>query len=176
MLYAAGITAMELAKAHGTDLPKGALLTKILRAIVSNPLILGITAGLAVNITNTPVPAPITAAVDLMSASAIPAALFGLGGVLVRYKPEGDWRVIGFTLCATLLIHPAVTYLLASGAFKLEIGALRSATLTASMAPGVNAYLFANMYGAGKRVAASSVLLGTALSLFTIWCWLAVLP
>ena len=53
---------------------------------------------------------------------------------------------------------------------------MRSAVMTASMAPGVNTYLFANMYGAGRRVAASSVLIGTALSIFTIWVWLAILP
>ena len=44
------------------------------------------------------------------------------------------------------------------------------------MAPGVNAYLFADMYGAAKRVAASSVLIATAVSLLTIWAWIAILP
>ena len=44
------------------------------------------------------------------------------------------------------------------------------------MAPGVNTYVFANMYGKAKRVAASSVLFGTALSIVSVWVWLAVLP
>jgi predicted permease len=44
------------------------------------------------------------------------------------------------------------------------------------MAPGVNAYIFANMYGHARRVAASSVLIGTALTLVTAWLWLHVLP
>ncbi|MDA1154925.1 MAG: AEC family transporter, partial [Proteobacteria bacterium] len=48
--------------------------------------------------------------------------------------------------------------------------------LTAAMAPGVNAYIFANMYGRARRVAASSVLLATGLSILTVWGWLAVLP
>jgi malonate transporter and related proteins len=43
------------------------------------------------------------------------------------------------------------------------------------MAPGVNAYVFANMYGTAKRVAASSVLLGTAGSILTVWIWLTAL-
>jgi len=47
--------------------------------------------------------------------------------------------------------------------------------LTAAMAPGVNTYLFADMYGRARRVAASSVLFGTAGSILTIWVWLAVL-
>ena len=44
------------------------------------------------------------------------------------------------------------------------------------MAPGVNAYIFANLYGHAKRVAASSVLIATGLSVFSVWGWLAVLP
>ena len=44
------------------------------------------------------------------------------------------------------------------------------------MAPGVNAYMFAHMYGVGKRVAASTVLIATALSIFTTWGWLHLLP
>jgi predicted permease len=52
----------------------------------------------------------------------------------------------------------------------------RSAVLTASMAPGVNAFLFANMYGVSKRVNATGVLAATASSILTIWLWLHVLP
>ena len=44
------------------------------------------------------------------------------------------------------------------------------------MAPGINAYVFANMYGRARRVAASSVLIATALSIGTVWLWLSALP
>jgi malonate transporter len=44
------------------------------------------------------------------------------------------------------------------------------------MAPGVNVYIFASMYGRAQRVAASSVLMATALSVITAWFWLTVLP
>ena len=80
------------------------------------------------------------------------------------------------TCCAcSLIVHPAITWGLAQ-ALGLDTAALRSAVLTAAMAPGVNAYLFANVYGVAKRVAASSVLIATALSTLTIWMWLALLP
>ena len=51
----------------------------------------------------------------------------------------------------------------------------RSSVVTAAMAPGANAYLFAAMYGRATRVAASSVLLGTSLSVLTAAGWLAAL-
>ena len=53
---------------------------------------------------------------------------------------------------------------------------MRSAVVTASMAPGVNAYLFSHLYGVAKRVTASAVLLATAGSIATVWLWLHILP
>jgi predicted permease len=101
--------------------------------------------------------------------------LFGLGGVLFRYRPEGDLRTIGYVCLVSLIAHPAITWTVGT-ATGLTTGQFRSAVLTASMAPGVNAYIFANMYGVAKRVAASSVLLATGLSILSIWGWLALLP
>jgi predicted permease len=75
----------------------------------------------------------------------------------------------------SLVVHPAITFTLAK-VLGVSTEALRSATVTAAMAPGVNAYVFANMYGRAKRVAASSVLIGTALVMLTGWLWLQALP
>jgi hypothetical protein len=173
--YAVGITAMETVRAQGLGLSPGAFGAKVLRAMFSNALILGIAAGFAVNLLAVPLPGPLTDALDLMIRAAIPAALFGLGGVLYRYRPEGDLRQIGFMLTVALLMHPAVTFGLGA-VTGLSTGSLRSAVVTAAMPAGVNAYIFANMYGVARRVAASSVLMGTAASLFTAWFWLAALP
>ena len=105
----------------------------------------------------------------------LPEALMG-HSVLVRYKPEGDARAIAMVCFASLIAHPAVTWLLGRYTFDLDVSQFRSAVLTAAMAPGANAYMFAHMYGAGRRVAASSVLIATALSILTVWGWLAVIP
>ena len=76
----------------------------------------------------------------------------------------------------SLVLHPGITWLLATQVFDLDTAGLRSAVLTAAMAPGVNAYVFANLYGVAKRVAASTVLLGTAMSIVSVWVWLQILP
>jgi predicted permease len=115
-------------------------------------------------------------AVDMLARAAIPAALFGLGGVLYQYRPEGDMKAIAMAVFITLIIHPAITYGLGTNVFRLTTEQLRSAVVTAAMAPGVNAYLFSNMYGAARRVAASTVLLATAATIFTAWGWLQILP
>jgi len=141
----------------------------------SNALVLGIALGFIVNLGNIPQPQVFVDAVDLMVSAALPAALFGLGGVLYRYRPEGDMRTILFVCAVSLCLHPAMVYLLGTTG-NLSVDSLRSAVLTAAMAPGINAYVFANMYGVAKRVGASSVLIGTALSVVTSALWITALP
>ncbi len=175
LLYGIGITLMEVARSRGTGLATSALALQVLRAIFTQPLVIGILCGFAVNLSGLALPGAVWAAVDMMVRAAIPAALFGLGGVLMRYRPEGDMKAITMVCVVTLILHPAITYGLGR-AFGLDTAQMRSAVVTASMAPGVNAYLFANMYGAARRVAASSVLLATAASIFTVWGWLHILP
>lgn len=171
--YGIGITAMEIARARGA--PARHLPGQVLRAMFRNALVVGILMGFAMNVSGASLPPVATTALDLVVRAAIPCALFGMGGVLFRYRPDGDFRIIALVCLSTLVLHPLITYTL-SRINGLSTGQLRSAVLTAGMAPGINAYVFANMYGVAKRVAASSVLIATALSIGTIWVWLAILP
>ena len=176
LFYAFGITLMELARSKGLGLSAAVLGRQGLRAILIQPLVIGILCGFAVNLAGLPLPAILWSAMDMVILAALPAALFGLGGVLVRYRPEGDFRAIGLLAAVSLGLHPAITWALGTWAFSLDEDALRSAVLTAAMAPGVNAYVFANLYGVARRVAASTVLVATALSVLTVWLWLQILP
>ena len=171
--YMLGVSAMEIARAETRN--PVTLLRTILRSMFRNALVIGIALGFAVNLTGVPLPGVVTDAVDMMVVAALPAALFGLGGVLVRYKPEGDTKTIIMVCAISLILHPAITLGLATY-YQLDRDALRSAVLTASMAPGVNTYIFANLYNSARRVAATSVLAGTAASIITVWLWLLLLP
>ncbi|NSX56460.1 AEC family transporter [Parasulfitobacter algicola] len=171
--YMLGITVMEIVRAKGTV--GMAVAGKVLKAIFSNALIIGIMLGFAVNISEISLFEPLQDGIDLMVRAALPAALFGLGGVLYRYKPEGDLRTIFFICAVSLILHPMVVWGMATW-LNVDRDAFRSAILTSAMAPGINTYIFANIYGVAKRVAASGVLIGTALSILTVWVWLAILP
>lgn len=178
LLYTFGITMMEFTRARGQSLSIGRIALRALSGVLHTPLIIGILCGVAMNLllqAGLVMPAGFWAATDMMARSALPAALFGLGGVLYRYRPAGDMTTIALCCLCSLVIHPVITYGLGH-LFGLSQGAMRSAVITASMSPGINAYLFASIYDAGKRVAASSVLVGTALSILTIWFWILVLP
>lgn len=171
--YGLGITVMEVVRAHGQ--PKGRVTRTVLKAMFSNALIVGIGLGFIVNLTGMPLPVVLSDALNLMARAALPAAIFGMGGVLARYRPEGDLRVVLYICLIALVVHPMITRGLGF-ALDLSVPATRSAVLTAAMAPGINSYIFANMYGVARRIAASSVLIATALSIFTVWIWLGFLP
>ncbi|WP_108257737.1 AEC family transporter [Mangrovicoccus ximenensis] len=170
--YLLGITAMEMVRNAGRTRAETA--RSVLKAMFSNSLIIGIALGLVFNLSGLPMPGVMTEALELMRRAALPAALFGLGGVLVRYRPEGDLATAGFVVAVSLILHPAVALGLGN-LLHVPHETLRNAVVTAAMAPGVNAYLFADMYGRARRVAATGLLLGTALCVVTAWVWLQIL-
>lgn len=172
LCYMLGVTAMEIARNRAAGIVEGA--ARVIRAMLHNPFVIAIFFGLLVNVTALPLPGPLTGAIDLMAAAALPTALFSLGGILYRYRPEGDIKAILMVCAISLVLHPLLVFASATW-FDLDRAALRSAVLTAAMAPGVNSYVFANMYGAARRVAASSVLMATAGSILTVWVWLLIL-
>ena len=175
LFYGFGILLMELVRTHGQGLSPRALGLQVVKAIFSQSLVLGITAGFILNLSGLHMPNALDAATDMLGKAGLPTALFGLGGVLYRYKPEGDKGVIALIVGVSLILHPVATYSLGL-LFQLDVASLRSATVTAAMPPGANAYLFAHLYATGRRANASAVLIATALSIVTAWIWLQILP
>lgn len=170
--YGLGITVMEFVRNRGQS--GAALLRNVLRAMFRNTLVLAILAGFAVNISGAQLPVALDDALSLIVRAALPAALFALGGVLIQYKPEGDKLAIAMVCAIALVLHPALVWIFGT-TLHLDQDYFRSGVLTAAMAPGFNAYIFANMYGRAQRVAASSVLVATGLCVVTVWLWLMVL-
>lgn len=170
--YGIGITAMEIVRARGNS--GLALARSVLGAVFKNVLVIGIILGFGVNLSGMEIPKLLADALGLIIPAALPCALFALGGVLVQTRFEGDLRTIAYVCAVSLLLHPALVWGMGT-AFALPTDLFRSALLTAAMAPGFNAYIFANMYDRAKRVAASSVLLATGTSVLTVWLWLLAL-
>jgi malonate transporter len=170
--YFVGITVMELIRNQGTRGPL--LIKKVLGSMFKNALVISLILGFGINLLGILLPIVITDGIDLFSKAALPVALFGLGGVLVRYRPEGDLRIVLYICTISLLVHPSLVWL-TGRYFDLSKTDFQSAILTAAMAPGINTYIFANMYGSARRIAASAVLIGTALTIFTASFWLYAL-
>jgi malonate transporter and related proteins len=171
--YLVGITVMEIARADGRGfLPT---LQAVVQAMFRNALMIGLAIGFIINLGGIALHETIWTAVDMIANSALPAALFALGGVLTRYglrNAGGEAILVTFL---SLVVHPAIAYLLGTIVFGLPEAFLRAAVVTAAMAPGVNTYIFATQYQRGQAQAAGSVLLGTAVSVLTVSAWIFIL-
>ncbi|MEM9782304.1 MAG: AEC family transporter [Pseudomonadota bacterium] len=171
--YLVGITAMEISRRD----PAGPLATvrRIADEMLHNALTIGIIAGFVFNLGGIALPEPVLAAVDLIAAAGLPVALFGLGGVLTRYRLGKGIAPAAVTAAFSVMVHPAIAWVLATQVFGLGEDFTRAAVLIAAMPTGVNGYVFAAMYDRSVQVAASTVLLATASSVLSITFWLYVL-
>ena len=168
-----GIVAMEFARADGR--PPLATAKAAARMMFRNSLTIGIAIGLAVNLTGLPLPDPVFEGVQTLGRGGIPVALFALGAAMTRYRLQDGLGEAAFAAGLSLLLHPLITFLAGHYGFGIEDRFLRSAVVTASMPPGINAYLFAVMYQRATGVSAATVLLATMFSVVTASGWLALL-
>lgn len=173
LLYTTGFITMEAVRRDGAGIVAGA--ARVGRSMARNALMIGIVLGLTLNLLSAPLPQPMIDALDRMSAAVPAVALFTLGAALTRYRLQAEISLALLISAVLLVAHPAVAYVLGVYVFDLDAPHLRAAVVTASMPAGLNVYVFAAMYQRGEGVAASAVLLSTALSVVTISAWLAIL-
>jgi malonate transporter len=145
-----------------------AILKEGLLNTVRNPVIIGIALGVVYGQIGVPLPAAIDASLEMVARSAIPAALFVLGGMLTRYAIRRSVGAASITSFFKLVIHPALVFVLTQYVFGLEPLWVTAATLLAGMPTGVYSSILANRYRAAPGAASSTVVLSTGLSLVTL--------
>ena len=173
VIYLIGVTVMEASRADGRGVAGTA--NAVVKAMFRNTLMIGLALGFAVNITGINLPEPLISATEMVSRASLPAALFALGGTLSRYSLRASLGEAGMISMIKLFVHPAIAFAMCTMVFDLPIEFTRSVVVTAAMAPGINAYVFANMYNRAKGATASAVILGTLASIFSASLWLVIL-
>ena len=145
----------------------------ILRKLATNPIILGILAGVAFRATGLALPDSATATLKFIGDSAAPCALFAMGTALRRYGFGGEPRLLALIVGLKLLIHPLAVWLLATQVFDLPPLWTAVATALAACPAGVNAYLFAERHKIGLSLASGVIAVTTVMSVATISFWIA---
>ena len=171
--YVIGITAMEISRADGVGFT--ATLKAVVKQVFSNAITVGLLLGIVANLLQFTPPEALNTALELVARSALPVALFALGAVLVKYKITtsiGEVSLVSFNM---LVLHPVIAYVLGRYVFNLQEDVLKVVVLMAAMPPGMNAYAFADLYNRAKGIAASSVLVSTAIAIVSISVWLVIL-
>ncbi|MDP2120514.1 MAG: AEC family transporter [Hoeflea sp.] len=155
--------------------PKSAvtLVTGFLRQLVTNPLIIGIFAGLAVRLSGLALPGVVDRVIASLAGVAGPLALFAMGISLHGYGIRGQVRQALAMVSLKLLLMPAVA--LGMGlALGLPELPLKVAVAAAALPAGVNSWLIANRLGTGERLASTAMTLGTAMAAVTTGVWLLI--
>lgn len=137
-----------------------------------NPLMVGLMLGMAANLVDLPVPQMGQDALNMMAGAALPVALFALGGVLTRYSIKAEIGEALMVSFFSLLIHPAVAWVITALIFDLPAHYVQATVIIAAMPTGINSYIFATVYNRAVGTAASTVIIATILSLGTITGWL----
>lgn len=146
---------------------------RMTRQLLLHPILLAIFFSTAFRFSGLPVPATIKTIIEMLGASAIPCALIAMGIALYRYGVGEDFKLAATISALKLVLHPLLVYLFAFHVFTMPPVWAGVAVLFASSPAGVNAYLFAERYRAGARIASSAIALSTALSVITSAFWLA---
>ena len=170
LCYLVGITFIEVAKNKNNSYL--IRVKRSLNAILLNNLTLGILLGISFNLLNLGFAPTTEEFLQLGTSWIIPLSLFTMGGVLYHYRVSKDFKIPATIISTSLLIQPAVVYLLGSQFSNIEINYLRNAVIMAAMAPGLNAYFFANMYGACRDIIATTILASTVLTVFSSTLWI----
>lgn len=171
VMMAAATVMIESAE---TGVTREALL-KLAKNLATNPLLIAFAIGVAGRFSGISLDGPPKQFVDLISASAVPCALFAMGLALRRYGVFGNLKLSLFVVAAKLFVLPFFVWLLARYVFALSDVWAGVAVVFASMPVGINSYLLAARYDAGVAPVAGAVTLSTVFSLFTVSFWLWVL-
>lgn len=148
----------------------GAVLKKTMWGILTNPIILGIAAGMVWSLAGLPWPTILSKSVDYLAATATPLALLVLGAT---FKGREALYKIGPTMFAAflkLIAIPAVIFPVA-----ISMG-FRGSELVAIMImlaspTTVTCYIMAKNMGGDETLSASVVMAATLLSSVTLTLW-----
>jgi predicted permease len=156
------------------DATPRAIARSIFRALLVNPVVLGLFGGLAWRLTGWPIEGPFGIIVMRLGDVAATLALFAVGMNLRRYGIAGH---VGAALACSfikLVLMPAMVFAIVATVIHLPTAWARGIVIAAGCPTGVNTYLVASRFKTGEGLASSAITLTTALAVVTISFWLKI--
>jgi predicted permease len=149
---------------HGSLSFKG--FAKTLRAVLANPIIIGILSGTAFGLSGWQLPRAIDLPLGMLGQATVPLALIALGMGLSEYGVRADWRISLAISAIKLIVQPLVVWSLAQ-LLGLPWMETQVVVLLASIATGANVYLMSRQFKTLEGPVASSLVLSTGLAALT---------
>lgn len=141
---------------------------KVLRSLVTHPILLGIGLGLVWRLTGLELPEIPRSILKFLGDSAAPCALVATGMSLSRVSLAGSRALILSVTGLKLVLHPLLVWLLAAKVFALPPVWIGVAILFAACPTGINAYLVAERYRVAEAVTSGAIALSTLFAVVTM--------
>lgn len=143
---------------------------KLLKAIVTNPLVIAAAIGLTINFSGIKLPDMITGVIDDIAGLATPLSFLSLGVSLDFGTVAGNKKRLAVGLLVRMIIFPLIFM---GGAIALGFTGMALCGLLVLFAgpPAVSSYPMAVAMGADPELAGQMVIFPTLLSLITIFLW-----
>lgn len=141
-------------------------LKRVVRTVVTNPLLIAAITGIAVNLSGLTIPAVIFAPIDTLAGLAVPSILiaFGLSLNAERLLPApGQASIVVVVSFLKLAVHPLLAWVLARFVFGMDGAMVFAAVAMAGLPTAQNAYVAAFRAGTGESLARGAVIATTIL-------------
>ncbi len=135
--------------------------------LLRNPMIVAMGAGLIWSSLMLPLPDPVNEFLAILGGAATPGALFAIGASLANKAAERPW-VAGWLSFCKLVLHPICVAIAAFWVFEVNTYAAGVIIAAAALPVAGNVYILAQHYGVAPHRVSASILISTALSIFTI--------
>ncbi|WP_158939797.1 AEC family transporter [Burkholderia sp. S171] len=175
VLFAVGIVLIELGLQ--TDKRWGATFGKVLRSLITNPLLFAPFAGWLCSGAGLTISGGADTFLKLLGAAASPCALVALG-LFLGEKSEGGAVKLKTTTAlvfAKLVAQPLLTGWLAFHVFALPALWAKTAVILSALPTGTGPFMLAEFYRREAAVTSSTILFSTVISLITVTVCLAAL-
>jgi len=160
----------------GLDAGWSQLLGSVAGAMVRNPIIIAIFAGVLVSATGIGLPTPVENFTALLGRAAGPCALFALGATLTSFPISTGLSEVSYMTFFKLLIHPAAIWFATTRLFDVDPLWATVAILGAALPVAANVFIVAKQYDTYVERVSSAILVSTAISVVTVSALLTVLP
>lgn len=155
------------------------LAKRFIHQLLANPLVIGVLAGLIAKIIGFNPPSVANLLIDNISKTVGPVALFALGMAVRRYGIAGQLTQAMTLVSIKLILMPAVVLCVAILVGMPDF-TTKVVVSIAGLPVGINAWVVAQQFGTGQRLAATSITIGTGAAIVTTSLWLliteAILP
>src|ERR687894_968048 len=160
----------------GLDAGLSQLLRSVAGAMVRNPIIVSIFAGVLLSALSLGLPNPIENFTGLLGGAAGPCALFALGATLTSFPISTGIAEVAYMTFFKLVVHPTAIWIATTRLFDVDPLWATVAILGAALPVAANVFIVAKQYDTYVDRTSSAILVSTAISVVTVSALLTVLP